>query len=67
MPRETARRSPCSSASYSASLFETSNSIWNTYLSCSPVGLMKSMKGYEVGYASDKQKFPPNKLEKLLL
>jgi hypothetical protein len=42
MPRETARRSPCSSASDSASFFETSNSILNTYLSCSPVGLMKS-------------------------
>jgi hypothetical protein len=29
-------------------------------------GLAK-MKGYEVGYASDKQKFLPHKLGKLLL
>jgi hypothetical protein len=42
MTRKTARRSPCSSASYSILLFETSNIIWKTYLSCSPVELMKS-------------------------
>jgi hypothetical protein len=42
MPRQTARRSSCNNASYSASLLETSNSIWNMYLSCSPIGLMKS-------------------------
>ena len=40
MSRETARRSPCRSASYSASLLETLNRIWNTYLSCSPLGEM---------------------------
>jgi hypothetical protein len=27
----------------------------------------ETVKGYEVGYASDKQKFPPHKLGKLLL
>ena len=38
MPRETASRRPCSSASYSASLLETLNKIWNTYFNCSPLG-----------------------------
>jgi len=42
MPREIARRSPCSNASYSASLLETGNSIWNTYFSSSPFGDMNS-------------------------
>ena len=40
MSRETARRSPCNSASYSASLLETLNRIWNTYFNCSPLGEM---------------------------
>ena len=40
MPREIARRSPCNSASYSASLLETLNRIWNTYFNCSPLGEM---------------------------
>ena len=38
MPRETASRRPCSSASYSASLLETLNKIWNTYFNCYPLG-----------------------------
>jgi hypothetical protein len=29
--------------------------------------MRKNPMGYEVGYASDKQKFPPHKLGKLLL
>ena len=40
MPRETASRRLCSSASYSASLLETLNRIWNTYFSISPLGEM---------------------------
>ena len=38
MPRETASRRPCSSASYSASLLETLHKIWSTYFNCSPLG-----------------------------
>jgi hypothetical protein len=36
------RHSPRNNASHSASLLDTSNCIWITYLSCSPLRLMKS-------------------------
>ena len=46
MLRETAKRSPCSSASYSASLLETLNRIWNTYFNYSPLGRWTELPRY---------------------
>ena len=57
IPRETARLSPCRSASYSASLLETSNRIWSTYLSCSPLGEVNKTSAPPPSSLSDPSKY----------
>jgi hypothetical protein len=57
MPREIARRSLCSRASYSASLFEIFQKICKTYLSCSPYGEINSTPAPTPSSLSESSKY----------